>query len=301
MQPSHPDAPAAQPMGPYRGGPQPTPLRPPGVFAPRSLEESWIGDGVTLSLGGQLVPPKIWLLHVVMSIVAFGPLVGFVIALFYGAEPFAAPLPIGWAALFGWMWHRSLRGHKAAMLVNEGRFEEAERAMAGRTFGMESTIGLMAQARGDHERAAAAYRGSLAIIERRPAHMQPAHLQSYPREAIALTNLGRYADAQQRLAVTPENGGPYLAALRAVASAYLALATNRMLASQEVQALEQTFLPVRGAWGGLALAAYFRERARDPAGCEALLDEELRRVHADRLAGFFPLLVRWAEQRRARR
>lgn len=131
--------------------------------------------------------------------------------------------------------------------------------------------------------------------------MQPGHFQAYPREAIALVNLGRYDEAYQRLSSTPGHAGPYVAALASVAEAYLFFATHQMLSPEKVQALERTFLRVRGAWGGLALAAYFRDCARDAAGCDALLEEERRRAHADRLAAFFPLLVRWAEQRRLRR
>lgn len=123
--------------------------------------------------------------------------------------------------------------------------------------------------------------------------------QARARAAIAFINLGRAPEAEALLRdMRPR--GEYLTALALVATGYLHLAKGEPMPPERVDALERTFAPVRGAWGGLALAAYGRERLGDTARCEALLAEENARVHAERLLPALPLLARWAEDRRVR-
>jgi hypothetical protein len=91
--------------------------------------------------------------------------------------------------------------------------------------------------------------------------------------------------------------GEYLAALHLVASAYLRLGTGQPLPQEMVNALCRTFRPVRGAWGGLALAGYGQERLGDMAAAQELLAEERARIGVATLVPVLPHLAAWARQR----
>jgi tetratricopeptide (TPR) repeat protein len=284
-------SPSAREANVHRGRPDAAlSLRSASVPFPRSLEESWLGEYAVLTIAGSLTKPSLWPVYVILPLVAFGPLIGYGIALFHDDLPLA-PLPVlaAFAALFCWVGHRGLRGHRAAELLNAGRLDESQRLLARGRFGVELLHGLIAQLRADHARAAAAYRSAIAVTELRPVLIQPILAQAYAREAIALTNLGRFDEAHQRLQKMPVTG-EYLSALALVAYGYLVVASGQVLTLETVQRLEHTFRPIRGAWGGLALAARGRAQMGDAAACRSLVEEERKRAHADELAAILPLL-----------
>jgi hypothetical protein len=286
----------AHAIGPYRGAPPVERLRPGGVMVPRTLAESRLVDAVVLDLGGNLSIPKMGVLHVAMAVVTFGPILAVAIGIPLGG-PVELIVPAAiFSGLFGWMWTRIVRGNRTGALINEDRWAEAERAIGTRRFGTEVLAGLCAQMRGDHAQAEQIYHRGLQVFEHRRAHLQPVHAQAFARQAIALCNIGKPDWAHARLATMPVTGD-YLAALHLVASAYLLFTTGQSLPREMVAALCHTFLPVRGAWGGLALAGYGQERLGDMAAAQQLLAEERARIGAATLVPVLPHLAAWAQQR----
>ncbi|MEJ7734958.1 MAG: hypothetical protein WKG00_37940 [Polyangiaceae bacterium] len=294
MQPA--PASAAHAIGPYRGAPPAERLRPGGVLVPRTLVECRLVDAVALDIQGNLTSPRMGVLHTVMAVLTFGPLLAVAIGIPLGWPAVAALPAVIFAALFGWVWVMGVRGNRTGALINEDRWAEAEHAIGTRRFGTEILAGLCAQMRGDHAQAEEIYHRGLQVFENRRAHLQPVHAQGYARQALALVNLGRPDWAQARLARMPVTGD-YLTALHLVASAYLLLGNGQPLPRDMVTALCRTFRPVRGAWGGLALAAYGQERLGDAVGAQELLAEERARVGAAALVPVMPRLAAWAQQR----
>lgn len=283
-------------IGPYRGAPLAEKLRPDGVPVPRVLTESRLVDAVTLDLRGSMHTPKVVALHAIMAVVTLGPILGVAIALPFGGPPELLVPAVMFLVVFGWVWRMALRSNRAGALMNADRWAEAERVLGKSQLGIDLLLGICAQVRGDHATAEQCFHRSLQVFEHRPTHLQPVQAQAYARQAIALINLGKLDWAQARLSRMPVTGD-YLAALYLVASAYGMLANGQPVPREVVVALQQTFTPVRGAWGGLGLAAYGYERLGDTATAQQLLAEERARVGVATLVPVLPHLAAWAQQR----
>jgi hypothetical protein len=284
--------------GPYRTGTADAALlRPPSAAHARSLDETSLAESVALDLGGDVVVPKTTVLHVALSVVVFGPWLAFAaLARHIQDLPFVL-VPLAISLLFGWVWALSMRGHRASIHLNAGRLDEAERLLGRRTFGVELQLGLAAQRRGDHHRAAEMFRKAVRHVDN-TLQLQPVIAQAFAREAIALINLGQVEEASARLLAMPPRSGPYCDRLLLVAWGYLLFATDGVLTPALALDLERAFLPIRGSWGGLALAAFARERLGDSDGAERLLDEERSRPNAHHLAACLPRLAQWMASRR---
>jgi uncharacterized protein YukE len=62
--------------------------------------------------------------------------------------------------------------------------------------------------------------------------------------------------------------------------------------------LERRFAPVRGSWGGLALAAHAHAQLGNDAAACRLVDEELQRAKVDQLEALLPALWQWMHSHR---
>jgi hypothetical protein len=287
------------PRGAYRNAtPAGGALRPASAVFPRSLEESWIGDATYVSNGGELIEPRFVGAAIALCVIGLGPLSGLVIAIAAG-EPDAtkvmAILSAICAPLCGWAWWASRRLVKINALINAGAHEVARGVLGDKksaSFGL--AIGLLAQLSGNQQKAATAYRWVTTYLELPRSVRAPVTLQAYPREAIALTNLGQFQEASTRLSCA-RNAGTYCNTLSTVASAYLSLATGQPMfpgGTVDAAKMVERFRKIRGSWGGLALAARGYQQLGDQAMCDALLAEERSRAHFDRLQTFLPLLTR---------
>jgi len=273
-------------------------LRPASALFPRALEESWLGDAAYVSNGGEVIEPRFVGAIIALSILGGGPLIGLAIAIASG-EPDAtkvmAVLSVICVPLCAWVWRASRRLVNVNAIINAGDHEAARRILGDKkSASLGLAIGLLAQLRGDQEKAATAYRWVTSNLELPRSVQVPVTLQGYPREAIALTNLGQFEQAAARLNRV-RNAGTYCNTLSMVASVYLAHATGQPLfpgGVADAAKMVEHFRKIRGAWGGLALAAFGYRQLGDQAMCDALLAEERSRPHFDRLQTFLPLLTR---------
>lgn len=292
--------------GPYRTASRPIPeLRPANVAFPRSVAESALGEAVHPDILGRPVLPKTWPIHGVFGVVTLGPFVGFVLVLVLGYFDAAAALgvmSIVLGVVFGWAWWMVTRVIRASARINRGDLDGAEKLLgSGRSakLGTGLFLGLCAQLRGDQAGAAELYRASMTWLEGQHGQALLPHAQAVAREAMALTSLGRLDEAAQRLQQMP-NEGAYNAALRLVAYAYLRMvsgagpdATTEDIASL----LEREFTPVKGSWGGLALAAHAHSQLGNEVAATRLIDEERHRAKFEQLETLLPELWRWMHTR----
>lgn len=285
-------------QGAYRGVSQASALRPASALFPRSLEESWLGDAAYVSNGGEVMEPKFVGAFIALAIVGGGPLVGMAIAIAMG-EPDATIVMAIFSAicvpLCAWAWWASRRLVKINAVINAGNHDAARRVLGDKkSAGFGTAIGLLAQLSGDQQKAATAYRWVTASLEMPRSVPVPVTLQAYPREAIALTNLGQFDQAAARLRCA-RNAGTYCNTVTMVASAYLALATGQPMfpgGVDDAAKMVEHYRRIRGAWGGLALAGLGYKQLGDQAMCDALIAEERSRPNFDRLQTFLPLLTR---------
>ncbi len=303
---------------PYRqgaGSASLAPLRSSEVAFPDRLDEAWLGDSVFLDNAGRLKPDMMRLALGVLAAVGLAPLGAWLVLARSTSVEHLATLAaaLAWALLFvGFAW-LAVRGRRAGILLNAGQLDEAEAALAGARFGQARVEGLILQRRGDHARAAEIFlkgarslvvetRGEVAqrmIGQGRPSpevygdSMSPALMGELRiRAALSLTSEGQLDVATQLLTTAP-TPGEYLAALHLLAAAYLHLARRERIDLQLVARLEQRFGSLRGAWGGLSLAAYGYACAGQMDRCRLLLDREAEGHHAEEIDRLLPLVAAW--------
>ncbi len=299
-----------------------TRLRDSSTPFPLRLADTWIGDVVVVSNAGEPMTASQGCANVALLSVGLGPLAAAGLGLLVGAPDFTramliltaicAPLAIyvRWAMQRYW---------RIAELVNRGEFDRARRALGDKrsaVFG--PLVGLLAQLRGDHELAAAAYSWTIATFDGPAAKLPalspaaaaaanaaavaaatPTTRVTVLRGVIAFTNVGQL-DAATALLTSGMSEGPYPATFEWVASTYLALCAGKALFDDGpagAAAMAEHFRPIRGAWGGLTLAAYGLRQAGDTIGARALLEEEASRPGAEYLPALLPRLRRFIESR----
>jgi hypothetical protein len=261
---------------------------------------------------------------VALLVVALLPLVLLGLGLLLGAEDFAFVMGILAAIcvpLAAYVWWAARRYWRIAELINRGELDKAHRVLGKkRSASLGPLIGLLAQLREDHERAATAYSWTIATFDGPAARLPalsaaaataqaaaaiaaatPTTRVTVLRGAIAHANVGR-VDTGVALLSSGRAEGSYDGAFERVAAAYLAACAGQPLfpgGAAEAAATAAAFREIRGAWGGLTLAAYGLRQLGDAAAAAALLEEEAGRPGAERLIAFFPRLRRFIESRGA--
>lgn len=277
-------------------------LRPPDQDFPTALEQTWIGDFVYVSNGGAVTQPKFVGAAIALAVVGLAPAVGAAIAVLIDEMEMLRVMAILEAIclpLVIYVWFASRRLVGIGATINRGPIEAARAKLDGKalaTYGLAA--GLVAQMRGKHDEAAAAYLAVIRTLERPRSVPVPMVQQAYPRAVIALVNLGRQQEADSLLSRIP-NAGEYVSTLNMIAQAYASMVSGQTLfpgGASQAEAMAAHFRGVQGCWGGLALAAYGYHQLEDAAACAALLGEERGRAHFDRVAAFLPVLFRWIAQ-----
>lgn len=289
----------------YRGRPEEgAALRAPTEPFPATLAETWIGDAVYVSNSGQVMRPVFVKTAIGLSVFSAAPLIGLVAVLAAG-EPdgikVMAVLSLIIVPLCALAWHAGQRLVKVNSRINTGRLEEAAKLLNDKPAALWGTaMGLLAQLQGRQQDAADAYHVVTMMLDLPNTPRVPVTLQTYPREAIALTNLGRLQEASDRIS-RMGTAGEYCETVRLVAAGYLAMVAGQQVCpnAHEAARLADHFRGIRGSWGGLALAAFAFEQLGDRATCEALIAEERSRPEFSRVQTFLPALFDWMNRRQA--
>lgn len=159
-----------------------------------------------------------------------------------------------------WLLRRTLATEiDGSELVNEGRYEEAERALAP-VFGLAPFYAArLATMKGDHAAALEGYREAI--------HTSTAeHRQDEARHFAILSycNLDRTEEASALLASCPPPTDEYNALLRRIVMLYIDLSADQRprILEEEVHVALALASRLRGTWGLFALLAYARPESR---------------------------------------
>ena len=290
---------------------------------PLRLADTWIGDVAVVSNGGEPMTASMGGAKVALLIVALLPLALLGLGLLLGAEDFARVMGI-LAAIFvplaAYIWWAARRYWRFAELINRGELDRARRALDGkRSAALGPLIGLLAQLRADHEGAVAGYSRTIATFDGPAARLPalsaaaataqaaaaiaaatPTTRVTVLRGAMAYASVGR-VDTALDLLSSGRAEGSYDGAIEAVAAAYITVCAGQppFPSAADTTAMAAAFREIRGAWGGLTLAAYGLRQLGDAAAAAALLEEEATRPGAEWLPALFPRLRRFIESRGA--
>ena len=287
-------------MQPYRTAQAQEALISGGKAFASSIEETCLGDMVFVGPLGGVSKPRMFLAHAVLGLIIFGSFAAAVLMFVFGVDgaPGMLVFAVIFAAIFGWVWHSTTKGHRAGVLINKGDRVKAERVLGtgwSAIHGRGMPLALAAQLRGDHAMAAEVLQKLLAEAEKYGG-VVPMHRAAYGRLAISLTNLGRNEDASVRIRMMGPSKGDYQSTMGMVARAYLAMAAGQPIApggEPELQAMAEHFRRIRGSWGGLALAGFGYYQLGNTAMAQALVGEERTKVKYDQLAVLLPGLWKW--------
>lgn len=297
-------------------------LRDPSSPFPLRLADTWIGDIVVVSNAGEPMRASQGCANAALLLVALGPLAAVGLGLLLDEPDFARVMGIFsviGVLLAAYIWWAMRRYWRIAEFVNRGAYAKAQRALGGkRSAAFGPLIGLLAQLREEHEFAATAYGWTISTFDGPAAKLPalsaasaaaasaaaiaaatPTTRVTVLRGAIAFANVGR-VDAARALLASGESEGTYVATFEWVAATYLDVCEEKPLfpnGRSDAEAMAGHFRQIRGAWGGLTLAAYGLRQLGDAAAAQALLDEEATRPGAEHLSALFPRLRRFIESR----
>lgn len=279
----------------------------------RSLEEAGPRSFVFIDNHGRVRSPlRYRVMHAISYALLSSILVGGSVLYTYLLGPQGLLFGLVFGGLIGRNLWLTRQINQAALLSSHDRLDEAEgtllrllrRRWVGRRLRalIHHNLGAVSTRRGDHAEALRQLRQAVAhyqISWRRSPHLRSCQYG----EVIALCNLGRLAEAKQKLQALPAAPeGDYLLLKQWTTELYVRFAcTETPPGSAELWTRAERALRITASSALLALCAwaYTQEAARDLDLAWHLLREALDRLDGEPLQQIMPPLWRWMQDNRA--
>lgn len=283
----------------------------PAMKLARSLEEAGPRTFVYIDNQGRVRSPT---RYRAMQALSYSLLAGILIGGSALYTQLLGPQGLLFGLVFGALVGRNLlitrRINQAALLSSHDRLDEAEvllrqllsRRWVGRRLRalVHHNLGAVATRRGDHEEALRQLRNAIALYQlswRRSPHLRSCQYG----EIIALCNLGRGAEARERLiSLPPQQEGDYLLVKQWTTELYVAFSEdNPGAVSDDLWPKAERALRITSSSALLALCAWGFAARKDFDMAWHLLREAFDRLDGEPLSRIMPLLWRWMESKRA--